>query len=52
MLFLAQAKNTHLVLGQMLGILIFAMIASRCASGVVGGDRQVHERLDGVKKRS
>ena len=35
-LFLAQATNTHLALGQMLGVLLFAMIASKGASGVTG----------------
>lgn len=35
-LFLAQATNTHLALGQMLGILLFAMVASKGASGVTG----------------
>ena len=35
-LFLAQATNTHLELGQMVGILLFAMIASKGASGVTG----------------
>jgi aerobic C4-dicarboxylate transport protein len=35
-LFLAQATNIHLSLGQLLGILIFAMIASKGASGVTG----------------
>jgi aerobic C4-dicarboxylate transport protein len=35
-LFLAQATNTHLELGQMMGILLFAMIASKGASGVTG----------------
>jgi aerobic C4-dicarboxylate transport protein len=35
-IFLAQATNTHLALGQMLGILLFAMIASKGASGVTG----------------
>ncbi len=35
-LFLAQATNTHLALGQTLGILLFAMIASKGASGVTG----------------
>ena len=35
-IFLAQATNTHLEFGQMLGILLFAMIASKGASGVTG----------------
>jgi aerobic C4-dicarboxylate transport protein len=35
-LFLAQATNTHLTLSQGLGILLFAMIASKGASGVTG----------------
>ncbi len=35
-LFLAQATNTHLTLGQILSILLFAMIASKGASGVSG----------------
>jgi aerobic C4-dicarboxylate transport protein len=35
-IFLAQATNTHLAMGQMLGILLFAMIASKGASGVTG----------------
>jgi len=35
-LFLAQATNTHLALGQMAGVLLFAMIASKGASGVTG----------------
>jgi aerobic C4-dicarboxylate transport protein len=35
-LFLAQATNTHLDLSQMLGVLLFAMIASKGASGVTG----------------
>jgi aerobic C4-dicarboxylate transport protein len=35
-LFLAQATNTHLTLGQMLSILLFAMIASKGGSGVTG----------------
>jgi aerobic C4-dicarboxylate transport protein len=35
-LFLAQAVNIHLSLGQLLGILLFAMIASKGASGVTG----------------
>jgi aerobic C4-dicarboxylate transport protein len=35
-LFLAQATNTHLELGQIIGILLFAMIASKGASGVTG----------------
>jgi aerobic C4-dicarboxylate transport protein len=35
-LFLAQATNTHLGLGQMLGILAIAMITSKGASGVTG----------------
>jgi len=35
-LFLAQATNTHLALGQMVGVLLFAMIASKGASGVTG----------------
>jgi aerobic C4-dicarboxylate transport protein len=35
-LFLAQATNTHLTLGQILSILLFAMIASKGGSGVTG----------------
>jgi aerobic C4-dicarboxylate transport protein len=35
-LFLAQATNTHLSLMQMAGLLLFAMIASKGASGVTG----------------
>ena len=35
-LFLAQATNTHLTLTQELGILLFAMIASKGGSGVTG----------------
>jgi len=35
-LFLAQATNTHLTLVQELGILLFAMIASKGGSGVTG----------------
>jgi aerobic C4-dicarboxylate transport protein len=35
-IFLAQATNTHLAAGQILGILLFAMIASKGASGVTG----------------
>jgi aerobic C4-dicarboxylate transport protein len=35
-LFLAQATNAHLSLGQEFGILLFAMIASKGASGVTG----------------
>jgi aerobic C4-dicarboxylate transport protein len=35
-LFLAQATNTHLTLSQMLSVLLFAMIASKGASGVSG----------------
>jgi aerobic C4-dicarboxylate transport protein len=35
-LFLAQATNTHLALGQMAGVVLFAMIASKGASGVTG----------------
>jgi aerobic C4-dicarboxylate transport protein len=35
-LFLAQATNTHLALGQMVGILLFSMVASKGASGVTG----------------
>jgi len=35
-LFLAQATNTHLTLGEELRILIFAMIASKGGSGVTG----------------
>jgi aerobic C4-dicarboxylate transport protein len=35
-IFLAQATNTHLALGQMVGILLFAMVASKGASGVTG----------------
>jgi aerobic C4-dicarboxylate transport protein len=35
-IFLAQATNTHLALGQIVGILLFAMVASKGASGVTG----------------
>jgi aerobic C4-dicarboxylate transport protein len=35
-LFLAQATNTHLSLGQISGILLFAMLASKGGSGVTG----------------
>jgi aerobic C4-dicarboxylate transport protein len=35
-IFLAQATNTHLSLGQELGMLLFAMVASKGASGVTG----------------
>jgi aerobic C4-dicarboxylate transport protein len=35
-LFLAQATNTHLSLSQLLAMLVFAMIASKGASGVTG----------------
>lgn len=35
-LFLAQATNTHLTLGQIVGILSFALIASKGGSGVTG----------------
>ncbi len=35
-LFLAQATNIHLSFSQLLGILLFAMIASKGASGVTG----------------
>ena len=35
-LFLAQATNTHLAPGQILSILLFAMIASKGAAGVTG----------------
>ncbi len=35
-LFLAQATNTHLTLGQELGVLVIAMITSKGASGVTG----------------
>jgi aerobic C4-dicarboxylate transport protein len=35
-IFLAQATNTHLAPGQMVGMLLFAMIASKGASGVTG----------------
>jgi aerobic C4-dicarboxylate transport protein len=35
-MFLAQATNTHLAFGQIVGILLFAMIASKGASGVTG----------------
>jgi aerobic C4-dicarboxylate transport protein len=35
-IFLAQATNTHLAIGQIVGILLFAMIASKGASGVSG----------------
>ncbi|MFI5095409.1 MAG: C4-dicarboxylate transporter DctA [Candidatus Acidiferrum sp.] len=35
-LFLAQATNTHLALGQIVAILLFALIASKGGSGVTG----------------
>jgi len=35
-LFLAQATNTHLSLGQIGGILLFALLASKGGSGVTG----------------
>ena len=35
-LFLAQATNTHLSLGQVAGILLFALVASKGGSGVTG----------------
>jgi aerobic C4-dicarboxylate transport protein len=35
-IFLAQATNTHLAVGQIVGIVLFAMIASKGASGVTG----------------
>jgi len=35
-LFLAQATNTHLSLGQISGILLFALLASKGGSGVTG----------------
>src|SRR6202045_2517301 len=35
-IFLAQATNTHLAVGQIVGILLFAMIAWKGASGVTG----------------
>ncbi len=35
-LFLAQATNTHLSLGQITGILLFALLASKGGSGVTG----------------
>ena len=35
-LFVAQATNTHLTMGQMAGIVLFGMIASKGASGVTG----------------
>jgi aerobic C4-dicarboxylate transport protein len=35
-IFLAQATNTHLAVGQMVGLLLFAMVASKGASGVTG----------------
>jgi aerobic C4-dicarboxylate transport protein len=35
-IFLAQATNTHLSIGQELGMLLFAMVASKGASGVTG----------------
>jgi aerobic C4-dicarboxylate transport protein len=35
-IFLAQATNTHLAVGQMIGLLLFAMVASKGASGVTG----------------
>jgi aerobic C4-dicarboxylate transport protein len=35
-IFLAQATNTHLAVGQMVGLLLFAMVASKGASGITG----------------
>jgi aerobic C4-dicarboxylate transport protein len=35
-IFLAQATNTHLTLSQEIGMLLFAMVASKGASGVTG----------------
>jgi aerobic C4-dicarboxylate transport protein len=35
-IFLAQATNTQLTLGKMVGLLLFAMVASKGASGVTG----------------
>ena len=35
-IFLAQATNTHLTISQELGMLLFAMVASKGASGVTG----------------
>jgi aerobic C4-dicarboxylate transport protein len=35
-LFLAQATNTHLSLGQIAGVLLFALVASKGGSGVTG----------------
>jgi aerobic C4-dicarboxylate transport protein len=35
-LFLAQATNTHLTLSQIVGILLFALVASKGGSGVTG----------------
>ena len=35
-LFLAQATNTHLTIGHLLGILVIAMVTSKGASGVTG----------------
>jgi aerobic C4-dicarboxylate transport protein len=35
-LFLAQATNTHLTFGHLLGILVIAMVTSKGASGVTG----------------
>jgi len=35
-IFLAQATNTHLSLGQITGILLFALVASKGGSGVTG----------------
>ena len=35
-IFLAQATNTHLSAGQVIGLLLFAMVASKGASGVTG----------------
>jgi aerobic C4-dicarboxylate transport protein len=35
-IFLAQATNTHLAIGQMIGLVLFAMVASKGASGVTG----------------
>src|SRR5436309_15433274 len=35
-LFLAQATNTHLTLGQEMGLLLIAMVTSKGASGVTG----------------
>jgi aerobic C4-dicarboxylate transport protein len=35
-IFLAQATNTHLATSQMIGLVLFAMVASKGASGVTG----------------